>query len=196
MAGSGSKFERLRKFLSGKSRAVRAKVLVWWEPGPVQLASATLVLVVFVGGAVALVSTIPGAAGTGMPSADGRYAVGALVVPVEDATRERSLEAWLHDLGDPTPRVRWTAVQELGRRGARDQDTGEIVAALIDTLKKDDHFMVRADAATALGAIGPDADDAVTALIAAAEDPAAAVRAAALGALPLIKPSPDAVTRR
>jgi hypothetical protein len=190
MAGS---IERLRTRFSGFwSGSLRPRLLASWEPGPAQLAGALLVLALGVGGAVALVSAGPTPGG--VPTADARYAASTTDAPA-DAARERPLEAWVHDLSDPAPRVRWTAVQALARLGVGGADTDEIVAALVGALK-DDHFMVRADAATALGALGPDADDAVSALIAATGDPAAGGRTAATAALPRNPPSPDAVTRR
>lgn len=52
-------------------------------------------------------------------------------------------------------------------------------------LQTDEHFMVRADAATALGRIGADADPEIAAALgrAAASDPSDAVRSAASAAL-------------
>jgi len=100
--------------------------------------------------------------------------------PAAPAEVEQALAA----LRDPAPRARWEAAQTLGRTPAA-AGRADVAAALLRALQEDEHFMVRADAAAALGHVGAGADTTVAAALgrAAASDPSDAVRSAASAAL-------------
>lgn len=102
------------------------------------------------------------------------------VVPAASADVDQALAA----LRGPAPRARWEAAQALGRTPAA-AGRADVTAALLRALQEDEHFMVRADAASALGRVGADADTTVAAALgrAAASDPSDAVRSAASAAL-------------
>ena len=102
----------------------------------------------------------------------------------ERAAAPVEVDQALAALRDPAPRTRWEAAQALGRTQAA-AGRADVVAALLRALQEDEHFMVRADAAAALGRVGADADTTVAAALgrAAASDPSDAVKSAASAAL-------------
>jgi CubicO group peptidase (beta-lactamase class C family) len=84
-------------------------------------------------------------------------------------------------LGDRDPGVRWASAIALGKMG------GEAVPSLVRALE-DQHAIVRAGAALALGKIGPNAKGAVPSLMNLLKDKSPAVREKAAGALGEIGP--------
>jgi len=124
-----------------------------------------------------------------------------------DPAIQRAAAAALGDVGavsvlaqalkDPDKNVRRNAVRPLRRVVIRDRGSSDpattraVVTALADALKDPDGAVRRA-AASSLGAIGPEAVDAIPRLAATATDPDPSVRNATIGALGRIG-SPAAV---
>lgn len=177
------------------------KVLAMWEPMPMMIGTGVIVLVV--AGGAALFSRGTDAAGaTAEPSMAGAATPGAaapakptVISPEAEAqavARSKPVSAWISELGDKgaEPKVRWSAAQALGRVGKGHDEVEDIVMALSGVVRDDkEHFMVRTDAAHALGAIGPEAMDAIPVLKSVhSADKASAIRAAALAAANKIKP--------
>jgi HEAT repeat protein len=90
----------------------------------------------------------------------------------------------IKDLKNKDPKVRISAADELGHRGAvRAADVKDALPLLLGLVKRDKDAGVRKSAALAVGKVDPDPKDAVPVLIDALTDKSTAVRTAAATAL-------------
>jgi HEAT repeats len=107
-----------------------------------------------------------------------------LVSTVHADSKKDEVAGYIKDLKRGDAKTRATAAKELGNIGAVNAaDTKDAVPLLIQRLKNDRDKGVKQAAATALGRIDPDPEQAVPALITALKDKNAAVRAAAATSL-------------
>jgi HEAT repeat protein len=97
---------------------------------------------------------------------------------------KESVASLIRELKDSNPKVRVSAAEDIGHRGAvRASDVKKAIPALVDVLKKDKDPTVRRAVALALGQVDPDPALAVPALVAALKDKAPPVRIASATAL-------------
>jgi HEAT repeat protein len=102
-------------------------------------------------------------------------------------TKKDEVPALVKELKNKNPKVRISAAEALGHIGAiRAADAKDAVPVLLDILKKDKDANVRKAAATALGQMDPDREQAVPGFIEALKDKSPAVRMAAAGALSIL----------
>jgi HEAT repeat protein len=163
------------------------------DQDPVVEASAAFALQTFGGDARAAIPSLARMIGANRPLSLRRSAVQALsnIDPQDHA----AVTAFLRALDDGDPEVRRVATRALGRSGPTEQEA--VVARLEQALQTEKDAAVRQEAASALGALGPEAEKASSRLKAVmADDHVPAVRIAAAQALLQLDPTPaDAVAR-